>query len=87
MVDWVESSKRRKYSSHTPQPTLPCKWVTWGQFCFDFKFNADIANADNNKAEADNNNVANKAVVFNVAIKANEANEANNFDKADVTKN
>jgi hypothetical protein len=57
-----------------------------GQYCFDFKFNADIAKADSNKAEADNNNVTNKAVASNVAIKANEANEADDFDEADVTK-
>ncbi len=62
------------YSPHTPQPTLPHKQVTWGQLCLDFKFDADIAKADSNKAKADNNNVANKAVVSNVAIEANEAN-------------
>jgi hypothetical protein len=61
--------------------------VTWGQFCFDFKFNADIANADSNKAEADNNNISDKVVASNVAIEANEANEVDNFDKADMTKN
>jgi hypothetical protein len=83
----VESSKRRKYSPHTPQPTLPRKQVAWGQLCFDFKFNADIAKADSNKAKADNNNIANIAVASNVAIEANKANEANNFDKADVTNN
>jgi hypothetical protein len=33
----------------------------------------DIAKADSNKAEADNNNVADKAVASNVAIMANEA--------------
>ncbi len=34
----------------------------------------DIAKADSNKAEADNNNIANKAVASNVAVEANEAN-------------
>jgi hypothetical protein len=58
-----------------------------GKFCFDFKFDADIAKADIKKAEADNNNVINKAVASNVAIEANEANEADGFDKTDVTKN
>jgi hypothetical protein len=58
-----------------------------GQFCFDFKFDAAIAKADSNKVETDNNNVTNKTVASNVAIKANEANKAGKFDKADVTKN
>jgi hypothetical protein len=37
---------------------------------------ADIAKADSNKAKADKNYVANKAVASNVAIEANEAIEA-----------
>jgi hypothetical protein len=56
-----------------------------GQICLDFKFDADIAKADNNKAKADINNVADKAVASNVAIKANEANEGK-ANKADETK-
>ncbi len=77
----------RKYPPHTPQLTLPHKQVTWGQLCFDFKFETDIAKADSNKAKAENNNITNKAVASNVAIEANEANKADNFDKADVTNN
>ncbi len=53
---------------------------------------ADIAKADSNKAKADKNNIANKAVASNVAIEANEAieadvNKANKINKADVAKN
>ncbi len=65
----------------TTQPTLPHNQVTLGQFSFDFKMDADIAKADSNKAEADNNNVANKAIASNVAIEANEANEANKLTR------
>jgi hypothetical protein len=56
---------RKKYSPHTPQPTLPHKHVTLGKFCFNFK------------AEAfDNNSNANEAIEAD-ANKANEANKAN----------
>ena len=57
----VESSERRKYySPHTPQPTLPRKRVTW-----DFKFDVvDKADAIIVAVEAD------------AADKANKTNEA-----------
>ncbi len=94
---WVESSKRREYSPHTPQPTLPHKCVTLGKLCFNFKLEAFDNNADADEAiEADANGVDeankadvaennyNKAYLIIVANKVEEANETSVAGAADV---
>ena len=49
---WVESSKIRKYSPHTPQPTLPYKHVTLGKFCSNFEIDANDSKPDDDNADA-----------------------------------
>ncbi len=44
--------KRRKYSPHPPQPTLPHKGVTLRRFRSDFKINANDAKPDKDNADA-----------------------------------
>ncbi len=74
----LQSREGRKYSPHTPQPTLPHKQVKLGKFCFNFKLEAVDDNADANGAIEAN---ASKADVTNKADEAFEAKEA--ADKAD----
>ncbi len=40
------SPVKEEYSLHTPQPTLRCKRVTLGKFCFNFKLEAVDDNAN-----------------------------------------
>ncbi len=85
--DWVESSKIKKYSPHTPQPTLPPKWILLRWFHFNFKLKtvdeADLSDeavdaTEANKAKA---NDANKAYEAK-ATEADKAGKANLYDEA-----